>query len=796
VWDEAANHGRIGADSYTGCSEVTLSHPTLSVGSECPHCAQCKTVARLGEDGLKFIVRLIGGPLITGTKFIAPTFRCNLCKARFYTPIPKSIKEAPKYAPSCASTLAIARYSSGMPMLRIEQDQSMHGIPIKDSTQWDILKKLYTITCPVFNELQKNAANGSLAMYDDTPGRIIENKLKELSTHTTAFMSVHEEQKIHLFFTGQNYAGKNADAIFAQRTSNEPVIAMMDASPNNIPKHLSQELVARFILCFCLVHGRRKFFKIRGSFDKECDFVLNIIGQIYANDSHCAMMTNKRRHGIIKLIYMGYFTGRDMFTLFDRTTLAGTQPVLDPGYLDSLLKIINESYPQVRAYSGPEYPAKDLQFTYVKNAKKDERYQRYNPLQLRLAYKLEGYERIYDHTRLSYDDKYGYTDSMSCTITEASITYLNFLKQYNLAYIAFLQAINGSEQVIANWKELFTTPKMFRDAKVKEGFLDQEVRKPTFRLGMLAYLMLDIVFSKEKSISANARTKAMELVLTHFNVADVAAAFAEFSWGYHPYDEKDEPFHDMIPKRLINTPEEAGSPHNLLFLKNKAIKEMFNVQEGYPVSVDYHKGISILLQKYPGELAQIIQSFFKIKRPKADVTLIFVTLVQLCKLDRLQKESIFGPRASFLSGDLGPEASAGWIVGTHNLGEYLDEDELTQLTADELRIRVRQSALRIHQLEVELVEKGRESVLHELNSENDPQGYFSILLMHPKTPEEHFEDILKRNYRVLALKYHPDKGGDPAKFRMLKDAYDFFLDADNRKTYGKQDSRQSFGMGK
>jgi hypothetical protein len=163
----------------------------------------------------------------------------------------------------------------------------MHGIPMKDSTQWDIHKGLYSIVCPVFGVLQQNAANGSLVMYDDTTGRVLENQVKGVSTHTTAFMAIHEGYKIHLFFTGQNHAGKNADAIFAQRTSNEPVIAMMDASPSNIPKHLNQELVARFILCFCLVHGRRKFFKITRFFDKECDFVLNIIGEVYANEEHC-----------------------------------------------------------------------------------------------------------------------------------------------------------------------------------------------------------------------------------------------------------------------------------------------------------------------------------------------------------------------------------------------------------------------------------------------------------------------------------------------------------------------------
>ncbi|HDV6640756.1 TPA: transposase [Legionella pneumophila] len=304
MWDEAANHGRIGANEYTGCEEIILSHPTLSLGSACPHCAACDTVARLGKDKPKVIIRLEGGPLITGTRFVAPTFRCTLCQTRFYTPIPDSIKNTPKYAPSCASTLAIARYSLGIPMYRIEQDQIMHCIPVKDSTQWDILKGLYAIASPIFEVLQQKAANGSLAMYDDTMGRILENQAKGVSTHTTAFMAVHEGHKIHLFFTGSNHAGKNADVIFAQRTSEEPVIAMMDASPSNIPKHLSQELVARFILCFCLVHGRRNFFEVMRFFDKECDFVLNIIGQVYVNDKQC--ITNKLSPGDRLLYHQKY----------------------------------------------------------------------------------------------------------------------------------------------------------------------------------------------------------------------------------------------------------------------------------------------------------------------------------------------------------------------------------------------------------------------------------------------------------------------------------------------------------
>ena len=259
------------------------------MGSACPDCAACNTKGRLGNDAdsLQTIVRLIGSPIITGTRYLAPGMRCDTCKTRFQTPIPEEIKNTPKYDVSCATSLAIGRYSLGLPMYRMEQNQAHHGIPMKDATQYDLLKGLYVTVVRVYDELGKQASNGSLMLYDDTPGRVLENQAQGLATHTTAFISVYEEHKIHLFFTGRNHAGNNADAILANRTTKEPVIAMMDASPSNIPIKMNTELTARFILCFCLVHGRRKFFELLGSFDKECDFVLDMIGQVYVNDKHC-----------------------------------------------------------------------------------------------------------------------------------------------------------------------------------------------------------------------------------------------------------------------------------------------------------------------------------------------------------------------------------------------------------------------------------------------------------------------------------------------------------------------------
>jgi hypothetical protein len=50
---------------------------------------------------------------------------------------------------------------------------------------------------------------------------------------------------------------------------------------------MTHNLSARFILCFCLTHGRRKFFEMFNFFEQQCDFVLDVIGHVYQHDKHC-----------------------------------------------------------------------------------------------------------------------------------------------------------------------------------------------------------------------------------------------------------------------------------------------------------------------------------------------------------------------------------------------------------------------------------------------------------------------------------------------------------------------------
>ena len=46
-------------------------------------------------------------------------------------------------------------------------------------------------------------------------------------------------------------------------------------------------------------------------------------------------------------------------------------------------------------------------------------------------------------------------------------------------------------------------------------------------------------------------------------------------------------------------------------------------------------------------------------------------------------------------------------------------------------------------------------------------------------------DDIKKAYRKLAIKNHPDKGGDPEKFKEIQKAYDILFDREKRDIYDK-----------
>jgi transposase len=77
-------HGRYGADDYPGADQVTVTHPTLAVGDDCPQCQQ----GTLYEKTPSVLVRFVGQAPLQATVYRLQKLRCHLCGKVFTTPAP------------------------------------------------------------------------------------------------------------------------------------------------------------------------------------------------------------------------------------------------------------------------------------------------------------------------------------------------------------------------------------------------------------------------------------------------------------------------------------------------------------------------------------------------------------------------------------------------------------------------------------------------------------------------------------------------------------------------------------
>lgn len=57
-------------------------------------------------------------------------------------------------------------------------------------------------------------------------------------------------------------------------------------------------------------------------------------------------------------------------------------------------------------------------------------------------------------------------------------------------------------------------------------------------------------------------------------------------------------------------------------------------------------------------------------------------------------------------------------------------------------------------------------------------------------PKNATADDIKKSYRKMALQHHPDKGGDPEKFKVIQHAYDVLSDESRRTMYDQNGSEQ------
>jgi len=275
-------HGRNGADAYKKAERIKVSIQDLKAGEPCRECLRGRLypVKKAGT-----LVRFVGMAPLAAKIYELEKLRCNLCGEVFTAQPPNNVG-SDKYDETAGAMIAMLKYGSGVPFYRIEKLQESMGIPLPASTQWDIVENAANWgTHPAYRELIRQAAQGNVIHNDDTPMKILE-LLKEINEQssrtgmfTTGMMSIVEDRKIALFFTGQKHAGENMTDLLKQRQAElDPPIQMCDALSRNASKEFET------LLANCLVHGRRNFVDVAANFPEETAHVIDQIALVYRND--------------------------------------------------------------------------------------------------------------------------------------------------------------------------------------------------------------------------------------------------------------------------------------------------------------------------------------------------------------------------------------------------------------------------------------------------------------------------------------------------------------------------------
>jgi transposase len=90
----------------------------------------------------------------------------------FTAGLPTSVGEE-QYSAQARAVRAVSRYSLGVPGYRLPGYQAMLGVPVPDATQWDEIEVVGDCASKVFEQMEREAAQGEVILQDDTAVRIL-----------------------------------------------------------------------------------------------------------------------------------------------------------------------------------------------------------------------------------------------------------------------------------------------------------------------------------------------------------------------------------------------------------------------------------------------------------------------------------------------------------------------------------------------------------------------------------------------------------------------------------------------
>ncbi|WP_157158884.1 IS66 family transposase [Gimesia maris] len=278
-------HGRNGADAYRGAEQIEIPHSLLHAGDPCLECGKGTLYQKLPRT----VVRITGQAPLGARTYALERLRCGLCGAVFTAALPREAGRE-KYDARAGAMIGLLKYGSGLPFNRLQGLQGNLEIPLPASTQWDVVSTFAPLLNPAFEDLMREAAQGTILYNDDTTVKILtlmgERRIPFVDNpdrtglFTSGVISTRDGRRIALFFSSHRHAGENLAEVLKQRAAElESPIQMCDALARNIPRELGT------IVANCLAHARRQFVEIHDLFPAECGHVLEALKIVYKNDA-------------------------------------------------------------------------------------------------------------------------------------------------------------------------------------------------------------------------------------------------------------------------------------------------------------------------------------------------------------------------------------------------------------------------------------------------------------------------------------------------------------------------------
>jgi transposase len=294
---EKKGHGKNHSDEYTGAEEIEVKHEQLNAGDPCP-IEDCSGKLYSIDPGV--VINITGSPIASAKKYLIEKLRCALCGTRYAATPPEDMDPKRRYDEKFAAMLMINKYFMAVPFFRQQTLQEMLGIPLPIGTQWDIIKSYEPVLKVVYNALLKDGANADGFHIDDTSAKILEiikernaGDRKSSSCFTTGIVTIHDDHKSTIYLTNDATAGKTLAPLWAYREEGLPTpFIMSDALTANIPNDIEEDL---YLLCYCLVHARRNFYSLGDGYDDLADTVIDLISEIYDNESQTKNMSANKR---------------------------------------------------------------------------------------------------------------------------------------------------------------------------------------------------------------------------------------------------------------------------------------------------------------------------------------------------------------------------------------------------------------------------------------------------------------------------------------------------------------------